>query len=233
VKAVTALDAVSEFDSIEEALFRYPACKNTERIHRDHVKHALILVGGFHKDFRYRFLADRLNEADVSYQTRHAKGRAELKGNNKHWEYCHRTPSHTAGYEYNFPVRKVTLIIGTEHTHLPSDNLLPLVLTPTPIQLSKMTDRAKRDAARKTALKIEEKLYPMEERTLAAYLGWLSMILTLYPGPCHFLLWQVPFAPVPYWSQTITCRSRGPPLEPGFHSRRRQLDPIYWPQSSL
>jgi hypothetical protein len=140
-------------------------CKTKEKLQRQFVKDCVLLLNGFHRDLSFELRPDRRGEVDILIKTKYGEHRAELKANDSDWEYRHGTPKNTWSNEYNFVARNATIIIGTQHTILPEDNIIPIVMTPPPRQLARLEGRRERwETVRGVALRLERKFYPEEER---------------------------------------------------------------------
>ncbi len=161
----------SESEDRKKASRRWRLNKGWEKIHRKHVRQALILLQRFHNDLRFWFLPDRPQEVDLIIKTKLITHRAELKGLNKDWAFWHGDPEDSKSYEYNFPSRGATMNIITEHV------LLPLhcswganVVTPSPRELAKIPMGNKSHSlVLRTVLELESVLY-FGERVLLRYL---------------------------------------------------------------
>ncbi len=152
---------------------RWVGAKRKEKLQRRHVGQATGLLEEFHSDLSSQFMPDRLREVDQQIQTVHGTRRVELKANDTDFTFNHGDPEKNSwSYEHNFTARKADLIIGTSHTGLPEDNTIPVIRTPSPRQLRKLSKRSRvkqETVSRFTALRLEEQLYPLGQRTLMEY----------------------------------------------------------------
>ncbi len=175
---MSRLLALAEDDSWKDSP-RGMEAKEKEKAQRHFVRLVLERLAPYHQDLRYRFTPDRKKEVDVHIDTRKRTTRTELKANDSHFTYFHGDPDkNTWSYEYNFIVREAGLIIGTQYTELPEDNIIPVVRTLPPTRLSELLETASsklQTVITFTALKLERELFPLEEWTLRASIEGSSM----------------------------------------------------------
>lgn len=133
----------------------------------------------YHADLTYEMLPDRTRAVDIVTHTVSDDRKIELKANDSNFTYYHGDAENdTWSYEYNFASRTADLIVGTSKTHLPIDNMIPFLRSPTPKQLQKMAEkgRSKRNTiVASMAIQLEKQLYAPSEHTFAE-----SVVRSLY-----------------------------------------------------
>jgi hypothetical protein len=150
---------------------RLARAKWKERLQRDFFASVVEDLRRYHSDLSYEMLPDRTKAVDVIIHTISNDTKIELKANDSNFTYYHGdAESDTWSYEHNFASRNADLIVGTSKTHLPMDNSIPFLRSPTPKQLQKMHERSyskENTIIASMAIQLEKQLYAPSEHTFA------------------------------------------------------------------